>query len=142
LGTKNVSTRVLLVDDSPDLLRSTARFLSISGDVDVIGCASSSSEALEEVGRLHPDLVLIDVGITDMNGIEATRRIKAGPDPPLVVVTTFYDESRYRAKAKAAGADAVVAKPELGTRLLPIIRALTSTGPGGPGVPEGEEGPE
>jgi DNA-binding NarL/FixJ family response regulator len=129
LEIENVSTRLLLVDDNLDFLRSTARFLSTTEDVEVIGCASSSRDALEQVGRLHPDLVLIDVAMPDLNGIEATRRMKAGPFAPLVVVTTLYEESRYRVKAKSAGADAVVAKPELGSRLLPIIRALTSSDP-------------
>lgn len=124
-----MSTRLLLVDDNLDFLRSTARFLSTTEDVVVIGCASSSRDALEQVGRLHPDLVLIDVAMPDLNGIEATRRMKAGPFAPLVVVTTLYEESRYRVKAESAGADAVVAKPELGSRLLPIIRALTSRDP-------------
>jgi DNA-binding NarL/FixJ family response regulator len=124
-----VSTRLLLVDDNLDFLRSTARFLSTTEDVEVIGCASSSRDALEQVGRLHPDLVLIDVAMPDLNGIEATRRMKAGPFAPLVVVTTLYEESRYRVKAESAGADAVVAKPELGSRLLPIISALTSRDP-------------
>jgi len=127
---------VLLADENADLLRSTARLLSTSADVEVVGCASSSLDALRETDRLHPELVVIDIAIGDLDGVETTRLIKTEPDPPLVVITTLYDESRYRATAEAAGADAVVAKTELGTRLLPIIRALTSRAPGGAGVPE------
>jgi CheY-like chemotaxis protein len=91
---------------------------------------------------LHPDLVLIGVKMGEMSGIEAMRGIRVSPSPPLVVATTLYDESRYRAKAEAAGADAVVAKPEFGTRLLPIIRALTSTGRARAGAGEDGDVPE
>jgi DNA-binding NarL/FixJ family response regulator len=133
---------LLLVDGSPDFLRSTARFLSTIVGVEVVGCASSSRDGLEQVRRLRPDLVLIDVTMRDMSGIEATRRIKTGAEPPLVVVTTLYDESRYRAKALAAGADAVVAKPDLGTRLLPIIHQLTSARPTGTRALDGNDSSE
>ena len=134
-----VLTRVLLVDNSADLLRSTKNLLATSDDVEVIGCATSCREALECVSRMHPDLVLVDVTMGDMSGIEATRRMKAEPRPPLVVLTTLYDESRYEREAMAAGADGLVAKPELGTRLLPIIRVLTSSEPTGTRASEGSD---
>ena len=116
--------RTLLVDDSPEFLGAAARFLATDPEIEIVGRALSARKAIEEVARLQPDLVLMDVAMPEMNGFVATRRIKERPNPPRVIVLTLYDNDEYRAQARAAGADGFVAKSEFGTQLLPLIHTL------------------
>src|SRR5437899_12580044 len=67
-------------------------------------------EAVEEVGRLRPDLVVMDMQMPEMDGLEATRRIKAGKDAPVVIMLTLEDSAGARAEAKEAGAHNFVSK--------------------------------
>lgn len=123
-----VPVRILLVDDSPEFLESAARFLSADSQVEVVGCALSGREALEQVALLQPDLVLMDLALPDMHGLEATRHIKVQAGAPHVVILTLYDNPEYRTAAKAVGADGFVAKSEFGTQLLPLLHRLCNDG--------------
>ena len=117
--------RILLVDDNPVFLNSVACFLSKDPAVQVVGRASSGSSALEQVSSLQPDLVLIDLSMPEMSGLEATRLIKTRMDaPPKVVILTLYDHPQYRKASQSVGADGFVSKAELGTQLIPQIREL------------------
>jgi DNA-binding NarL/FixJ family response regulator len=116
--------RTLLVDDSPEFLGAAVRFLAADPQIEVVGFALSARKAIDEVTRLQPDLVLMDVAMPEMNGFAATRQIKGRPNPPRVIVLTLYDNDEYRAQAQAVGADGFVAKSEFGTQLLPLIRTL------------------
>ncbi len=116
--------RVLLVDDSPVFLNSVACFLSTDPAIQVVGRALSGRGALEQVSSLQPELVLMDLSMPEMSGLEATRLIKAQPDAPRVVILTLYDYPPYRAACQAVGADGFVSKAELGMRLVPQIHAL------------------
>lgn len=113
--------RTLLVDDNQTFAASAAGFLSGRHDVEVVGCAHSAQEAFRMIEETAPDLVLMDVAMPDIDGFEATLKIKAGPKPPLVVILTLHDYPEYRDKARAIGADGFVSKAEFGTKLLPLI---------------------
>jgi DNA-binding NarL/FixJ family response regulator len=116
--------RVLLVDDSWAFLGSAEHFLSMEAGLQIVGCASSGQEAIEQVALLKPDLVLMDVAMPKMNGLAAARRIKAlGPRPRLVLLTV-HDHPAYRAEAEAAGADGFLGKSDFGTQLVPLIHRL------------------
>lgn len=121
------SFRILLVDDSPDFLKSAARFLAIDPQVMVVGYALSVHDALEHMSQLCPDLVLMDIAMPHMNGLEATRSIKAQPGAPRVVILTQYDTAAYRAAALAVGADGFIPKSEFGVQVLPLIRTLLNS---------------
>jgi DNA-binding NarL/FixJ family response regulator len=116
--------RVLLVDDSPEFLDSAALFLSPNLQVQVIGCARSGMEAIDQAKALCPDLVLMDVSMPGMSGIEATRCLKAQGATPRVVILTFHDNAEYRLAAESANADGFIAKSEFGTQLLPLIESM------------------
>ena len=116
--------RILLVDDSQVFLKSMTRFLTMDVRLEVIGCVLSAEDALDHVLRSHPDLVLMDLAMTKMNGLEATRLIKALPNPPYVVILTLNCSSEYCAASIAVGADGFVTKSEIGTVLLPLIQSF------------------
>jgi len=118
------SLRILLVDNSPTFLESATRFLSMDARLEIIGRVLSGGEALEQVPRLCPDLVLMDLAMPGMNGLEATRHIKAQPSAPYVVILTLNDSREYRDAALAVGADGFVTKSEIGTALLPLLHSL------------------
>ncbi len=116
--------RLLLVDDNKEFLDVAERFLSADPQIEVVGRAHSGAEAIDSVSRLKPDLVLMDIAMPDMNGLEATRKIKEQPDPPLVVILTLYDNPEYRDVAEEIRADGFLSKSEFGTQLLPLIHEL------------------
>jgi DNA-binding NarL/FixJ family response regulator len=129
---------ILLVDDSPEFLESAKRFLAGDPHIEIVGCVLSARDALEQVRQLHPDLVLMDLAMPEMNGLEATRQIKAQPDAPRVVILTLYDNPEYRAAAEAVRADGFVAKSDFGAQLLPLIHTLFAQPP----APDHEGGVE
>jgi DNA-binding NarL/FixJ family response regulator len=116
-----VPIRVFLVDDSAEFLDSAERFLATDPQIEVVGRALSGPEALKRVAELHPDLVLMDLVMPGMNGLEVTRQIKAQPSAPCVVILTLYDKTEYGAAAKTVQADGFIGKREFGTHLLPFI---------------------
>jgi DNA-binding NarL/FixJ family response regulator len=113
--------QVYLVDDNPEFLRAAAHFLSTDPGIEIVGQALSSRYALENLARLEPDLVLMDLAMPELDGIEVTRHIKMQAHAPRVIILTLYDGPQYRSQARAAGADGFVAKSEFGERLLPLI---------------------
>jgi two-component system, chemotaxis family, chemotaxis protein CheY len=119
--------RTLLVDDSADFLDSAEQFLSADHNIEVIGRSQSGPEAIDEVSRLRPDLVLMDLAMPGMNGLEATQAIKAIDSPPRVIILTLYDNPEYRAAAGHVGADAFLTKSDFGERLLALIHDLQVT---------------
>jgi DNA-binding NarL/FixJ family response regulator len=126
--------RVLLVDDSPVIHTSAGRLLASSPGVEVVGHAFSGSEAMGQTDRTRPDLVVMDLEMPGMNGLEATRRLLARPGAPRVIIMSLHDEPEYREAACEAGADEFVHKSELVQKLLPLISRLA----GGHGE-DGEE---
>ncbi len=116
--------RVLLVDDSPIFLAAAASLLPASEGIEVVGTAGSGREALERVAVLKPDLVLMDLAMPEMNGLEAIRHMVAMPDRPRVILMTGYVERAYREAALRVGADGVLQKADLEEQLLPLIRDL------------------
>jgi CheY-like chemotaxis protein len=116
--------RTIVVDDNPTLLKVVARLLSSIPGVEVVGEANSGHGALEAVDRLRPDLVLMDLAMPGMDGLEATRRLVARPGAPAVIIMTVHDLPHYRDAALAAGARKFIAKSELGKQLGPAIGCL------------------
>jgi DNA-binding NarL/FixJ family response regulator len=116
--------RVLLVDENDDFLDGLTDWLAGDERFELAGKAHSGRAALEQVERLAPDLVLMDVAIPDMNGFEVTRRIRSLPDAPLVVHLTFYESTAARLEAWVAGAAGFVCKAEIAQKLMPVVQDL------------------
>jgi DNA-binding NarL/FixJ family response regulator len=116
--------RTLLVDDNRDWLAALTALLDSYEEVDVVGLASTGRQALEWCAALRPDLVLMDVRMPEMDGLEAARRLKAAAGAPRVILMTLYALPEYREAALAAGADGLLFKGHVGQELAPLIRAL------------------
>ena len=119
--------RVLLVDDNPKFIAAAVHFLATLPEVTVVGYALSAQEGLAQAANLQPNLILMDIAMPNMNGLEATRELKTWPRVPYVVILTMYDNLEYRAAAKLAGADGFVTKSEFGAQLPLLIQALFGT---------------
>jgi two-component system invasion response regulator UvrY len=102
--------RLLLVDDHAMLLEGLARQFTDREDMQVVGRAGTGREALEQAGRLQPDVVTLDVSLPDMSGISLIPHLKALCPTPRILILTMYDHERYAASALEAGADGFLAK--------------------------------
>lgn len=116
--------RVLLVDDSLEFLDAAVRYLSSYPKLIVVGSSHTGLEALEQVKQLNPDLVLMDLALPGMSGLETTRLIKAHPDSPRVIILTLHDNPEYRTASESVNADGFLDKSDFGVELLPLIHAL------------------
>ncbi|WP_367130157.1 response regulator [Saccharothrix sp. HUAS TT1] len=119
--------RVVLADDQ-DLVRAGFRvILGTEDDIEVVGEARDGAEAVEVVGRLHPDVVLMDVQMPGVDGLEATRRIlgPAGSGHPIkVVILTTFDREDYLFEALRAGASGFLLKNASPEDLVDSVRVV------------------
>ena len=121
-STRTGSARLLIADDH-DLVRDGyQRMLDREPDLEVVGEASNGREAVELCRKLRPDLVLMDVRMPEMDGLEATRKIKDELPTTSVLVVTTYDNSDYLFEAVKAGAAGYVLKDAPKLQLLGAIR--------------------
>ncbi len=117
---------VLLIDDNPTFLRIVQRFLQGADEINVVGTAEGGEEALAMIHRLKPDVVLTDLAMPRVSGMEAILRMRAAWPKMGIIALTLLDTTSYRQAALTAGADDFVAKDALNTDLLPTIRRVTS----------------
>jgi DNA-binding NarL/FixJ family response regulator len=118
--------RVLLVDDHAMVRRGMRDFLELHDDLEVVGEAATGLEAVERCGALRPDVVIMDLLMPDLDGIEATRRIKASqPGVEIVALTSFVEEARVVA-AIEAGAAGFLLKDAEADDLAAAIRAAAA----------------
>jgi DNA-binding NarL/FixJ family response regulator len=119
--------RVLIADDQSLFLESLSTFLhNYAEDIDVVGLAKNGADALEKAAALHPDIVLMDVHMPVMDGVEATGRlIESQPGVKIIILST-YDEDEYVRKALRLGASGYLLKDISPTELIASIRALKS----------------
>jgi DNA-binding NarL/FixJ family response regulator len=115
--------RVLLVDDQPLFLDALAAMLLAAPDLEVVGRAEDGEQALDAARSLCPDLVLMDVDMPRMNGIEATRRIVAELPDAAVIMVTGSALSEDEQRARSAGAAGYVTKDRIASDLLPAVCA-------------------
>ena len=123
LGNPTGTIRVMLVDDHALLRAGMARLLDLADDVTVVGSAASGAEGLELAAALRPDVVLMDLSMPGMSGVEATRRLLAArPDTAVVVLTSFADPDLVM-DALDAGAIGYVLKDSEPDGLVDAVRA-------------------
>jgi DNA-binding NarL/FixJ family response regulator len=117
---------IVVVDDAPDyrlLVRSILE--SVSETMTIVGEAANGEEALALVLRERPDIVITDLVMPRLNGVELTRRIRQGLPQTKIILMSSYTEDAYRLMASDSGADAFVSKQVITSSLLPAIHDLT-----------------
>ena len=123
-----MTVRVVIVDDQQPFRVAARMVVDRTDGFEVVGEADSGEASIELAQTLLPDLVLMDVHLPGMDGIEATRRIlELSPSrPPVVLLVSTYDEESYAARATECGAAAYVSKASFGpARLASVWRAAS-----------------
>ena len=119
--------RVLVVDDHP-MVRAGLRSMLSGDEVEVVGEAGSGAEAIERAVALVPELVLLDVALPDMDGVEALTRIKAGAPRAAVLMVSMHDDPAMVRRTVEAGAAGYVLKGIGRRELLAAVRAVRDGG--------------
>ncbi len=116
------TTRLLVVDDHAIVRDGIVALLQTQWDMEVVGQAANGQQAVDMVTRLEPDVVLMDLLMPVMNGLEATRRIQARRSPPRVLILSQYDDEPNVTACLEAGASGFIPKSDAGPALLTTIR--------------------
>ena len=116
-------TRLLLVDDHAVVRSGLKMLLSSERDVEIVGEASTAAQAMETAGIVKPDVILMDIGLPDLSGIDATREIKKRYPEISIVALTIHEDEEYFFKMLDAGASGYVPKRAAPEELLVAIRA-------------------
>jgi len=116
--------RILLVDDHAVLRDGIRALLSLHDDIEVVGEASEGKEAVAKAQELIPDVVIMDIAMPGMDGLEATRRIRKKHPKMKVLVLTQHDNKEYILSVIKAGASGYVPKRALGSELVSAIHAV------------------
>jgi DNA-binding NarL/FixJ family response regulator len=116
--------RIVIVDDHPVFRQGLRDVLEIGHELEVVGEAANGKEALEAAAELKPDVMVIDINLPDMNGLQVTRRIKSRQPDIEIVVITGYDNSEQAFHAIRAGASAYCRKDILPEKLTGTIDSV------------------
>jgi two-component system response regulator NreC len=114
--------RLLLVDDHIVVRMGLRMLLESETDLEIVGEADSASQALNELSRLKPDVILMDIGLPDLSGIDATQEVKRLSPDTAVVALTIHEDEEYFFKMLEAGASGYVPKRAAPEELLSAIR--------------------
>ena len=116
--------KILVVDDHAVMRDGIRALLGLQDDIEIVGEASEGKEAIEKAQELRPDVVVMDIAMPSMDGLEATRRILRKNPGIKVLVLTQYDNREYILSSIKAGASGYVPKRALGSELISAIRAV------------------
>ncbi len=129
-----MTVRTLLVDDNKTFLAAVRNFLMMVPDIEIVGEANDGWTAVEMAKELNPDLVLLDIVMPEMNGLEVAQALKGSLPPPRIVFLSMHDSASYRTAARELGAFGYVGKGDFVADLIPIIDRLTDSALGQPGA--------
>lgn len=122
IGMKNA--RLLIVDDHEIFRRGLRALLEPSSEWEICGEAVDGVDAVEQCKSLKPDIVVLDVSMPRLNGLEAARLIRKEQPEPQIVIITQHDSPQIRSAALEAGARAFVTKSSVGSELVSALRSL------------------
>lgn len=120
--------RVALVDDHSLVRDGIKALLSVMAPLEVVGEAENGADAIDMVGRCQPDLVLVDIGLKDMNGLELTRLLRTRYPTLKVLVLSMYDNHEYVSESVRAGASGYVLKNSPSREIIAAIEAIANGG--------------
>lgn len=116
--------RVLIVDDHAILREGIRALLALQDDIDIVGEAAEGKEAVDKARQLEPDVVLMDVAMPLMDGLEATRRIRKENPRTKILILTQYDNKEYVLSSIKSGASGCIPKRAVVSELVSAIRAV------------------
>ncbi len=116
--------RVLIADDHPIVREGLTAILNLEKDLEVVGQASTGVEAVSLAGKLRPDIILMDLQMPEMDGVEAIKRVKEKSPHIEIIILTTYDTDEYIFRGLEAGARAFVLKDVSPTEVVDAIRAV------------------
>jgi DNA-binding NarL/FixJ family response regulator len=118
--------RILIVEDSQPLRGALREWLAASLPQSRLFEAASGEEAVSVAGEVVPDIILMDIGLPGIDGLQATQAIRARWPGTRVVILTIHEDHEYRARSEAVGASAFVPKRTMRSELLPVLRRLVA----------------
>ena len=128
VGTAALRLRVVLADDHTIVREGLATLLGHSPGIEVVGTASTGLEAVRAARTLAPDVLVTDISMPDLNGIEATRAIRERDERVAIVVLSMHSSSEHVARAFAAGANGYVLKDAASDEIVAAVRTVASGG--------------
>lgn len=117
-------TKILIVDDHEDFRKNLFRFLQLTANYEIIGEASNGLEAIEKIKDKNPDIVLMDISMPVMNGIEATKIIHRDFPAVKVIVLTVHDEEEYTEMFKRIGVAGYIIKGVRNEKIAEVINSV------------------
>lgn len=120
--------RVLVVEDQPKILKAQIKLLETFEEIEIVGEALSGESALEKIEEVHPEVLLLDLGLPQMSGIDVTRRVKATHPEIEILIFTIFDEEDKVTEAIMAGAAGYLLK---GTPVEKIVEGIKDVKAGG-----------
>jgi two-component system, NarL family, response regulator NreC len=121
-----MSIHILLADDHTILRAGLKMMLNAQADMEIVGEAQDGRQAISEALRLQPDIILMDITMPDMNGIEATRQIKKLLSDVKVLILTMHENDEYIFQALRAGASGYMLKEAADTELITALHVIQS----------------
>ncbi len=118
-------TKVLIADDHALVREGIAAFLKLSDEFEVVAEASDGIEAIEKTNKHHPDIVIMDINMPKLGGLEATIEIKKNSPDTKVLVLTQYEDKEYISRFLKAGVSGYLLKKAVGSDLLTGLKAIT-----------------
>ena len=115
---------ILLVDDNPTFVLAVRQFLDRLPATHVVGEAHDGREALALAAELAPELMLLDIGLPRLNGLEVARAMQSWARAPRIIFLTMHDNNAYREAARDLGAMGFVGKADFVLELLPMIEQI------------------
>jgi DNA-binding NarL/FixJ family response regulator len=122
----NVKPRAVIADDQAIVLAKVAEIVGF--ELDIVAYVGDGNAALEAAERLHPDLVILDISMPRLGGIEAARKFSVASDNPRVIFLTIYEDRDYLEAALAAGACGYVTKARMHSDLLVAVKEVLAGG--------------
>jgi len=120
-----MTLKILLVDDNNTFLTSVKNVLAMLPQAQVIAEAHNGTQALDMAKNLQPDLLLMDIVMPDMTGLDVARIINTWPKPPKIIFLSLHDNIFYRSAVRDLGAIGLIGKANFVIELLPVIVGLT-----------------
>jgi len=120
-----MTLNILLVDDNLTFLASVKHSLSLLPNTRVVAEAHNGAQALALARQLHPDLVLLDIVMPGLSGLDVAADMQRWAKPPKILFLTLHDNDSYRAEARRLGVLGLVGKANFVAELLPIVAGLT-----------------